>query len=97
MEDEIIEYLEEYQKNRKDNLFETIYRGWLKQLEFPDSPYSLYIYLQEEFYDIDINPISEELGGNSKVTKDTMTLVYKDGNVSNKVINLLNPLLKQLL
>jgi len=66
MENEILEYLEEYQTNRKDNLFETIYHGWLKFLEFPDSPVSLYAFLTETFKDININPLNEELGGKTK-------------------------------
>lgn len=97
MEDEILEYLEEYQNNRKDNLFETIYKGWLKLLEFPDTPVSLYAFLTESFTDININPLSEELGGKSKDTEEIMTLVYKDGKVSTKVNNQLNYILKQIL
>lgn len=97
MEDEILEYLEKYQSNKKDNLFETIYQGWLKLLEFPDTPISLYAFLTESFTDININPLSEELGGKTKDTEEIMTLVYIDGNVKPRVINQLNFILKQLL
>ena len=97
MEDEILEYLEQYQQNREDNLFETIYKGWLKLLEFPDTPVTLYTFLTETFKEININPLNEELGGKSKDTDEIMTLVYKNGKVSTKVNNQLNYILKQIL
>jgi len=38
-----------------------------------------------------------ELGGKTKETDEIMTLLYKNGNVSNKVNNNLNFILKQIL
>lgn len=97
IEDEILEYLEEYKHNKEDNLFETIYQGWLKALDFPDSVISLYTFLTETFKEIKINPLNEELGGKTKDTEEILTLVYRNGKVSTKVINQLNFILKQLL